>query len=39
VTWTQEVLSLAMKFPNVYVDTSAYKASRYPAELAVGIFA
>jgi hypothetical protein len=25
--------------PNVYVDTSAYKASRYPAELAVGIFA
>jgi uncharacterized protein len=33
VPWTQEVLSLAMKFPNVYVDTSAYKASRYPAEL------
>lgn len=32
--WTQEVLSLATKFPNVYVDTSAYKASRYPPELA-----
>lgn len=33
VPWTQEVLSLATKFPNVYVDTSAYKASRYPPEL------
>jgi uncharacterized protein len=33
VPWTQEVLSLATKFPNFYVDTSAYKASRYPAEL------
>jgi uncharacterized protein len=33
VPWTQEVLSLATRFPNFYVDTSAYKASRYPAEL------
>ena len=33
VPWTQEVLSLATKFPIVYVDTSAYKASRYPGEL------
>jgi predicted TIM-barrel fold metal-dependent hydrolase len=30
--WTQEVISLAHKFPNFYVDTSAYKASRYPAD-------
>jgi hypothetical protein len=33
VPWTQEVISLATKFPNFHVDTSAYKASRYPAEL------
>jgi predicted TIM-barrel fold metal-dependent hydrolase len=25
--------SLMMKHPNVYVDTSAHKASRYPREL------
>ena len=31
--WTQEMISLATKFPNVYIDTSAYKASRYPREL------
>lgn len=31
--WTQEVISLATKFPNVYIDTSAYKATRYPADL------
>ncbi len=31
--WTQEMISLAMKFPNVYIDTSAYKAKRYPREL------
>ena len=30
--WTQEILSLVRKFPNLYVDTSAYKASRYPAD-------
>jgi predicted TIM-barrel fold metal-dependent hydrolase len=30
--WTQEIISLATKFPNVYVDTSAYKATRYPAD-------
>ncbi len=30
--WTQEIISLATKFPNLYVDTSAYKASRYPAD-------
>jgi uncharacterized protein len=27
------MISLAIKYPNVYIDTSAYKASRYPAEL------
>ena len=31
--WMNEVLSLAMKYPNFYIDTSAYKPSRYPAEL------
>jgi uncharacterized protein len=30
--WTQEIISLATKFPNVYIDTSAYKATRYPAD-------
>jgi len=30
--WTQEVISLATKFPNVYVDTSAYKTRRFPEE-------
>jgi len=30
--WTQEIISLATKFPNVYIDTSAYKASRYPPD-------
>jgi predicted TIM-barrel fold metal-dependent hydrolase len=33
VPWLSEVLSLLMKYPNVFVDTSAYKASRYPADL------
>jgi len=33
VPWLAEMLSLAMKNPNVHIDTSAYKASRYPAEL------
>lgn len=31
--WMDEVLSLAHKFPNFYIDTSAYKPSRYPASL------
>jgi uncharacterized protein len=31
--WAAEMISLMMKHPNVYVDTSAYKASRFPAEL------
>ncbi len=30
--WTGEMISLATKFPNVYIDTSAYKASRYPRD-------
>jgi predicted TIM-barrel fold metal-dependent hydrolase len=30
--WTQEIVSIATKFPNVYVDSSAYKATRYPAD-------
>lgn len=33
VPWLGEMISLMMKHPNVYVDTSAYKASRYPNEL------
>lgn len=31
--WTAEMISLAMKYPNVYIDTSAYKSTRYPREL------
>ncbi len=31
--WTVEMISLATKYPNVYIDTSAYKVSRYPPEL------
>ena len=31
--WTTEMITLARKYPNIYIDTSAYKASRYPAEL------
>lgn len=31
--WTAEMISLATKYPNVYIDTSAYVAHRYPAEL------
>jgi uncharacterized protein len=33
VPWLGEMISLMMKHPNVYVDTSAYKATRYPSEL------
>lgn len=32
--WTQEVISLAHKFQNVYLDTSAYKLKRLPADFA-----
>ena len=31
--WTNEVISLAMKYPNFYIDTSAYKLNRLPEEL------
>lgn len=31
--WTQEMIALAEKYPNVYIDTSAYKPKRYPPEL------
>jgi predicted TIM-barrel fold metal-dependent hydrolase len=31
--WTVEMIALATKYPNVYIDTSAYKASRYPRDL------
>ena len=31
--WTNEMISLARKYPNVYIDTSAYKPSRFPPEL------
>ncbi len=31
--WTLEMIALARKYPNVYIDTSAYKPSRYPPEL------
>jgi predicted TIM-barrel fold metal-dependent hydrolase len=31
--WTEEMVALARKYPNVYVDTSAYTVRRYPDEL------
>lgn len=31
--WTEEMIALARKYPNVYIDTSAYTAQRYPPEL------
>ena len=31
--WVSEMISLARKYPNVYIDTSAYTAKRFPAEL------
>ncbi|TMM17929.1 MAG: amidohydrolase [Actinobacteria bacterium] len=31
--WTTEMIALATKYPNVYIDTSAYVSHRYPAEL------
>jgi predicted TIM-barrel fold metal-dependent hydrolase len=30
--WTQEIISLATPCSNLYMDTSAYKASRFPAD-------
>jgi predicted TIM-barrel fold metal-dependent hydrolase len=31
--WTTEMVAMATKYDNVYIDTSAYKPKRYPAEL------
>jgi hypothetical protein len=31
--WTLEMITLARKYPNVYIDTSAYKTKRFPADL------
>jgi len=31
--WTTEMIALATKYPNVYMDTSAYTIRRYPTEL------
>lgn len=31
--WTSEMIALATKYPNVYIDTSAYTTKRYPPEL------
>jgi predicted TIM-barrel fold metal-dependent hydrolase len=31
--WTEEMVALARKYPNVFIDTSAYTARRYPPEL------
>ncbi len=31
--WTVEMIALATKYPNVHIDTSAYKTSRYPRDL------
>ncbi|MCA9517490.1 MAG: amidohydrolase [Myxococcales bacterium] len=31
--WTEEMIALARKHENVWIDTSAYKPSRYPAAL------
>lgn len=31
--WTREMLALATKYEDVYIDTSAYKPKRYPDEL------
>ncbi len=31
--WTEEMIALATKYPNVYIDTSAYKPRRYPPAL------
>src|SRR5258708_2319572 len=31
--WTHEMIALATKYENVYIDTSAYTVKRYPLEL------
>ncbi len=31
--WTDEAIAVATKHPNVYIDTSAYTAERYPPQL------
>jgi hypothetical protein len=31
--WTEEMIAVCRKHPNVYIDTSAYSVRRYPAEL------
>ena len=31
--WTEEMIAVATKHPNVYIDTSAYTVRRYPANL------
>jgi predicted TIM-barrel fold metal-dependent hydrolase len=31
--WTEEMIALARKYPNVHIDTSAYTVRRYPGEL------
>jgi predicted TIM-barrel fold metal-dependent hydrolase len=31
--WTEEMIAVARKHENVYIDTSAYTAARYPQEL------
>ena len=31
--WTDEAIAVATKHPNVYIDTSAYTADRYPPQL------
>lgn len=31
--WTTEMIALATKYENVFIDTSAYKPSRYPREI------
>lgn len=31
--WTEEMVALCRKYPNVHIDTSAYTARRYPREL------
>lgn len=31
--WTEEMVAVATKHPNVYIDTSAYTAAHYPAPL------
>ena len=31
--WTDEAIAVATKHPNVFIDTSAYTADRYPTQL------